>query len=375
MNLFPYLRSLGQSIWLDEVTPATVSSGALGAAIRERAVGGARLRPSMEGSLDEDFPDRLLERHPDASGYELYEAVLLQAARDAADAFLALYEESRGQQGFLSLGLAPGLAFNSGDLIEEAERVWEAVGRPNLMIEVPATADGNVAMETLLIRGIHVNATCLFSPAQYEASAATYVQALENSCRPEAVSSRATFEVGRLDVAADRALARLGTDRVSDLRGRIGVASGLVVLRLFERFAEASPAPEGGTPAHCLVYGQRGIRREGGHVQRILWDCARAGGVPSPRCLEALAAPATGTCLSSGMLKRLEEAAIEGGPPSVTASEEAVDTLAEVRELGVDLDALADELQAETNLERDRSLRRLASALDAKRNALFRSAA
>ena len=118
---------------------------------------------------------------------EIYEALVIEDIRAAADALAPVYEQTRGQDGFVSLEVSPHLVRDTEGTIAEARRLWRRVGRPNLMIKVPGTAEGLPAITTLLAEGINVNVTLLFSLERYRDVVDAYLRGLE-----------ATLEAGRV---------------------------------------------------------------------------------------------------------------------------------------------------------------------------------
>jgi transaldolase len=192
---------------------------------------------------------------------EIYEALLTADTRRACDILRPVFEESRGEDGFVSLEVSPRLADDTEGSIAEAKRFWAAVDRPNLFIKIPGTMAGVPAIEELLFDGININITLLFSVDRYEAVAGAYLNALERRIaanKPVAgISSVASFFLSRIDVLVDELLNSKGDAHARDLRGRIAVANAKLAYQSMKRTL-ASQRWE--TP-----------RSRGARPQRLLW--------------------------------------------------------------------------------------------------------
>ena len=255
------VAALGQSIWIDTIRRSFLASGEL-----ERLVGdgvrGVTSNPTIfdqaiAGSDDYDAELRALAERG-RSAEEIYEALAVEDIGRAADLLLSVYRESWGADGFASLEVSPALAHDTAGTVAAARRLFRVLGRPNVMIKVPATPAGVAAVRALIGEGISVNVTLIFSIAQYEAVAEAYLAGLEALAAGggdlERVASVASFFVSRVDTAVDAALAEAG-DRT--LRGRIAVDNARLA---YARFRE-------------LFRGERWERlaRGGARVQRPLW--------------------------------------------------------------------------------------------------------
>jgi transaldolase len=192
---------------------------------------------------------------------EIYEALVTADTRRACDILRPVDEESRGQDGFVSLEVAPRLADDTGGSIAEAKRLWAAVERPNLFIKIPGTAAGVPAIEELLLDGVNINITLLFSVDRYEAVAVAYLNALEPRIaadRPVAgISSVASFFLSRIDVLVDKLLESKADAHARDLRGKIAVANAKLAYQSMKRILAA---PRWET-----------LRSRGARAQRLLW--------------------------------------------------------------------------------------------------------
>ncbi|RPI55126.1 MAG: transaldolase, partial [Chloroflexi bacterium] len=208
------LAELGQSIWIDYVRRSFTRSGEL-QAIVEQGVRGVTSNPTIfEAAIarSDDYEPALQELLPRAaSARELYEALVLEDIREAADVLRPVYDASDGGDGFVSLEVSPRLAHDTEGTVTEAQRLFAALGRPNVMIKVPATAAGIPAIEALIAAGVNVNVTLIFSLDHYRAVAQAYIAGLERLAAEGAalaqVASVASFFLSRIDTAVDKILA------------------------------------------------------------------------------------------------------------------------------------------------------------------------
>ena len=173
MNPVKALQDHGQSIWLDYISRNLITSGQLKHLVDD-GVRGLTSNPSIfQGAITEsaDYDkviQAFLEADPHADVNTVYERLVIEDIQMAADILRPVYDSTEGSDGFVSLEVSPYLAHDSNGTIAEAHRLWQAVGRPNLMIKVPATPAGIPAIETLIAEGVNVNATLMFSLGHYE---------------------------------------------------------------------------------------------------------------------------------------------------------------------------------------------------------------
>src|SRR5712691_11073068 len=180
-NTLMQLAEHGQSCWLDDLTRRMIRNGEL-AELVEEGVHGVTANPATfaKAIIAGREYDADIERAA-ASGLDpaaIYERLATTDVRDACDILRPVYDETEGLDGFVSLEVSPYLAHDTQASIGEARRLWEAVDRPNLFIKIPGTLEGVPAIEQLLVDGININITLLFSVERYEAVARAYLMAL-----------------------------------------------------------------------------------------------------------------------------------------------------------------------------------------------------
>lgn len=184
MNPVRALRLFGQSVWLDYIRRSFITSGELQRLIAEEGVGGVTSNPAIfekaiTGSSDYAEVLSALRREPGLDAKARYERVAIEDIQSAADFLQPVYARTKRRDGYVSLEVSPHLAHDTRGTLDEATRLWEAVGRDNLMIKVPATPAGIPAIVQLLGRGINVNVTLLFAQETYESVAEAYLTGLE----------------------------------------------------------------------------------------------------------------------------------------------------------------------------------------------------
>ncbi len=216
-NPLMQLRSLGQSIWLDYIRRAMVTSGELTRLIEEDGLAGITsnlsiFEEAIIGTRDYDDEVRALIRSGD-NAQAIYAALSRADVRMAADAFRLLYEKSDGRDGYVSLEVSPHLAHDTAGTLKEAHRLWTAIERVNVFIEVPATIAGLPVIEQLIRDGINVNVTLLFGLPRYRQVAEAYITGLEarlaDGKQVNHVASVASFFLSRIDMLVDRLLDRV----------------------------------------------------------------------------------------------------------------------------------------------------------------------
>ncbi len=351
-----------QAAWLDYIERDLLTGGGLEKLVVEDGVRGVTSNPSIfkaaitgSDSYDADI-DAFLEAHPAASTEALYEALAIKDIQLAADILAPVYTASMGSDGFVSLEVSPHLAHDSEGTETEAHRLWKAVDRPNLMIKVPATAAGIPAIENLIAAGINVNATLMFSLADYEAVATAYLRGLERRDDPSGVASVASFFVSRVDSKVDAALEAIGSEEALGLRGRAAIANSRLAYR---RFLELF---------HHPAFAAMSAR--GAQVQRPLWASTST---KNPAYLdvlyvEELVGPDTVNTLPTATLEAYRD---HGRPRSTVAEsfdeDEAV--LTRLGELGIDFDAVTTKLQTDGVGSFSDAFDELMAALESKRAA------
>lgn len=325
------LADLGQAVWLDYIRRSFIASGELQALI-DQGVTGVTSNPTIfekaiAGSTDyDDALHRLVDAGKNAE--EIYEALVLEDIQKATDVLHPVYERTEGADGYVSLEASPKLAHDTEGTIAEAQYLFAALNRPNVMIKVPATPAGIPAIETLIGEGINVNVTLMFSLAQYEAVADAYIAGLEKLAESggdvTCIASVASFFVSRVDTAVDRALEEIGE---TELQGKIAVANAKVVYALFQDTFSGSRWER--------------LSSLGARVQRPLWASTSTKNLLYADTLyvDGLIGPHTVNTLPPATLQAFLDHG-RAAPTLDTSLQQARDQLEQLSDLGVDLDAI-----------------------------------
>ncbi len=260
------LARFGQSYWLDDLSRPMIESGELQRRVTEEGLTGVTANPAifraaLHASDAYDRQIRELAVHP-LKG--IYEALIVADVRDACDILRPVYDRTEGRDGFVSLEVSPYLAHDTQGSIAEAQRLWNAVARPNLFIKIPGTFEGIAAVEALLVDGINVNITLLFSVERYEEIANAYMSALERrklAGQPLAgVASVASFFLSRIDTRVDEQLREKlagGMAKAGRLLGKCAIANAKIAYRRFKELTSSGR--------------WRALEKAGARPQRLLW--------------------------------------------------------------------------------------------------------
>ncbi|MFL5593329.1 MAG: transaldolase [Gemmatimonadaceae bacterium] len=271
-NRLQELHDVGQSIWLDSIDRRMLHDGELDRRIRDDALTGMTSNPtifqkalSSSDAYDEQITDA---EDKGLTNWELFELLETTDVRDACKHFAGVYSLSRGNDGFVSIEVSPGVSGSADASVEEARRLWSAVDCPNLMVKVPGTPEGAIAVRRLIAEGINVNITLLFAIEAHERVIDAYIAGLEdrlNAGQPiDGLASVASFFVSRVDTEVDKRLDALMAkasppekDRLKMLKGRAAIANAKLAYRLF-RQKFSGPRWEA-------------LASEGARLQRPLW--------------------------------------------------------------------------------------------------------
>jgi len=328
------LHDLGQSLWLDNITRNLLRAGVLGHYIDELSVTGLTSNPTIFDHAiknSSDYDDAIRRKIAEGeSGERLFFELALEDLTEAADLFRPIYDRTGGVDGWVSLEVSPLLAHDTKSTVAEAKDLHRRAQRPNLFIKIPGTKEGLPAIEEAIFAGIPINVTLLFSAEQYVAAADAYMRGIER--RIEAglkadVCSVASIFISRWDAAIAGKVPQA-------LNNQLGIA---VSKRAYKAYRGLL-----GSPRWMRAY------NAGARPQRLLWAST---GTKDPKSsdvfyVQALAAPFTVNTIPEATLKALADHGVVSATMPIDGGD-SDEVLARFAAAGIDVQALADQLQDE----------------------------
>src|SRR6202142_1519761 len=250
-NPLKALIQFGQSVWLDYIRRDLIATGELKRLVKEDGLRGMTSNPAIfekaiAGSADYSQELDELGKRKDLDAKGIIESLAIRDIQDAADVLRPVYDQTNRRDGYVSLEVAPYLAHKTQETIDEARRLWKAVGRPNLMVKVPGTAEGIPAIQQLISEGININVTLLFAQEVYEQVAEAYIAGLEGYAKRggnlKKMASVASFFISRIDTLIDSLLdAKIKStsdasqqDFLKGLQGKVAIANGKLTYKAYQ---------------------------------------------------------------------------------------------------------------------------------------------
>ena len=328
------LHDLGQSLWLDNITRELLDEGTLRRYIEELSITGLTSNPTIfDGAIGggQAYDAGIREKaRTGQSGERLFIELALEDLRRAADLFRPVFDASDHLDGWVSMEVSPLLAGDTDGSIAAARQIHQQADRPNLFVKIPGTPEGIPAIEESIAAGVPINVTLLFSREQYLAAAEAYLRGIERRLAAgldPRVGSVASLFISRWDVAVKDTVPE-------ELRNRLGIAIGGRTYRAY-RDLLASPR-------------WRALADAGARPQRLLWAST---GTKDPDAsdtlyVEALAAPDTIDTIPEKTLHAFADHGVLEGPMAVDGGD-AEAMLTRFAQAGVDVHALAQQLQRE----------------------------
>lgn len=339
MNPLQQLHEQGQSFWLDDLTRDLIQSGELKRRTETYDLRGITSNPSIfakaisKSQAYQEAIDRLARQGRPAGA--ITQALTVEDIRAACDVLRPVYDASDGVDGFVSLEVSPHLAHDADATLDEARRLFDAVGRPNVFIKIPGTPACVPAVERALAAGINVNITLLFSIPSYLAVARAYQAALEARLAANQDITRlrsvASFFLSRIDVMVDEELDRIGGTKAAALKGRVAIANAKLA---YQAFLELIRQPR-----------WRTLASRGARVQRLLWasTSTKTPGESDVKYVEPLIGPDT----INTMPWETAEAFADHGRVARTvdqAIDEAKQVMTDLQQVGVDFESVTERL-------------------------------
>jgi len=254
------LSAHGQSVWIDSLSRASIRGGHLQGLIDDCVVVGATSNPTIfqKAMAAGDAYDEQLRELSERDPSDAFWALAVRDIKDACDLFRPVFDASGGHDGYVSLEVDPGLAYDTLQTFREAIDLHETVDKPNLFVKIPATKPGLAAIEDVIAHGRSINVTLIFSLRRYDEVAESYIRGIERLIAaggdPRTVSSVASFFVSRIDTEADRRLEEIGGH--DELKGKLAIANAKLAYEHYQT-AFAGPrweylAGKGATPQRVL---------------------------------------------------------------------------------------------------------------------------
>src|SRR5476651_171314 len=359
-NNVKQIHSFGQSIWLDFIDRQIMTSGKLKSLIDDDGVRGVTSNPAIfekaiTSSSDYDADIKALA-DSGKTNEELFFSLAIKDIQKATDLFKGVYDESKGEDGYVSLEVSPFLALKTDETTKQALELWKAVGRDNVMIKIPGTQPGLAAIRKTISEGLNINVTLLFGLPRYEAVAEAYISGLEDRVAAgksvEGISSVASFFLSRIDVLVDPMLDEKG---LGDLKGEVAIASAKKAYEIYKRVF-SGPRWEK-------------LAAEGAQPQRLLWasTSSKNPAFKDTKYVEALIGPETVDTVPLETVDAFRDHGIaantlEGG------LEEATATLAKLKIAGIDIDKITQQLEDEGVDKFNKPFEKLLQAIEDQKN-------
>ncbi|HVE71123.1 MAG TPA: bifunctional transaldolase/phosoglucose isomerase [Thermoanaerobaculia bacterium] len=363
-NPLGQLPKAGQSVWFDQMERRLVTSGKLQQMIDEDDLRGLTSNPTIfekaiGGSEDYDGQLRTLASQG-KSRDEIYDELVVEDIGNAADVFLPVYQKTNGEDGYVSLEVSPLLASDTANTVSEAKRLFAKVGRPNVMIKIPATPEGIPAIRSTIAKGINVNVTLIFSNEVYAQVIEAYLRGLEeraaNGLPIGDISSVASFFVSRIDAQADKQLEAKGE---TELMGKVAIANAKMAYQLFKQVFTSERFMK--------------LRDKGARVQRPLWASTGTKNPKYPDTLyvDSLIGPDTVNTIPPATYDAFRD---HGGVELTLEKDvdEARRVLEQFETKGFSLPAITEKLTAEGVKSFNDSFAQLMDTIEARRDSVVR---
>jgi transaldolase len=357
------LTERGQSVWFDTLSRDLVQSGGLKRMMDEDAVTGVTSNPTIfqkalaEGDAYDEQLKGLIESGDDPT--QTFFALALDDIRDACDVLRPAYDASGGVDGFVSMEVEPGIAYDTRKSFEQAQWIASEVARPNLYVKIPATEAGLPAIEDCIAHGTPINITLIFSLRRYEAVVEAYLRGLERLVAgggdPSSVVSVASFFVSRVDTEADKRLQALGRQ---DLEGKLAVANAKLA---YQHYLQAFSGPR-----------WEFLAGKGAHPQRCLWasTSTKNPAYNDVMYVEDLIGPDTVNTMPLETIEAFQDHGRVARDTVLEGVDEARQLFDDLAAAGVDYDDLTATLEAEGVQKFSDSLDQILDSIRAKRGAL-----
>jgi transaldolase len=359
-NKVKQIHSFGQSIWLDFIDREIMASGKLKSLIDDDGVRGVTSNPAIfekaiTSSSDYDNDIRTLSES-DKTNEEIFFGLAVTDIKHATDLFKGVYDESEGVDGYVSLEVSPFLALKTEETAAQAEQLWKAVDRKNVMIKIPGTKPGLAAIRQSIAKGININVTLLFGLPRYEEVTEAYISGLEDHLaaghKIAHISSVASFFLSRIDVLVDPMLDEKG---LGDLKGEVAIASAKKAYEIYKK----------------VFSGERWekLAAAGAKPQRLLWasTSSKNPAFKDTKYVEALIGADTVDTVPLETIEAFRDHGIAANTLE-EGLDKATEALDRLKKAGIDIDAITQQLEDEGIDKFNKPFEKLLNAIEGQKS-------
>jgi transaldolase len=355
------LTERGQSVWFDTLSRDLIHTGELARMMEDDAVTGVTSNPTIfqkalsEGDAYDDDLRKLLEETHDPR--TIFFDLALQDIRDACDVLRPVFDATGGVDGYVSMEVEPGIAYDTGASYDQARWIAKQVDRPNLYVKIPATEPGLPAIEDCIAAGTPINITLIFSLDRYAAVAEAYLRGLERLVAgggdPSKVNSVASFFVSRVDTEADKRL-----EAHPELQGKLAVANAKLA---YQHYLETFSGPRWDF-----------LAGKGARKQRCLWASTSTKNpkYPDTMYVDDLVGPDTVNTMPLETIKAFQDHGVVKGDTVLVGVDEARRLFKDIAAAGVDYDDVVAVLEMEGVQKFSDSFEQIMDSIKAKRGEL-----
>lgn len=360
MNKVKQIHQFGQSIWLDFIDREIMASGRLQALIDEEGIRGVTSNPAIfekaiSSSTDYDEDIHKLSASS-KTNEDLFFNLAISDIQKATDIFKGIYEESKGTDGYVSLEVSPFLALDEAATTKQAMELWKAVDRKNVMIKIPGTKPGLIAIRKSIAAGLNINVTLLFGLPRYEEVAEAYLSGLEDRlAKGEAInniSSVASFFLSRIDVLVDPLL---DEKELGHLKGEVAIASAKKAYEIYKK----------------VFSGKRWekLAAKGAKVQRLLWasTSSKNPAFKDTKYVEALIGPDTVNTVPLETIIAFREHGIASNSLE-NDLDKASTILSSLKKAGIQMDEITQQLEDEGIEKFNTPFKKLLQTIEEQKN-------
>jgi len=358
-NSLQDVHDLGQSIWLDYFDREIMNSGKLKTLIEDYGISGITSNPSIfekaitgSSDYDEDIAMVSLQKN---NNDDIFYSLAIKDIKRAADYFIPVFLKTNGADGFVSIEVSPHLAYDTEGTIKQARQLWNAIGCRNVMIKIPATAEGLPAIRRCISEGININITLLFGLPRYEEVVSAYLSGLEDRLKAnepiDQVVSVASFFLSLIDVIIDPVLQEKGLIK---LKGEVAIASAKKAYAIYK----------------SVFTGDRfkDLENNGAKRQHLLWasTSSKDPSFSDVKYMEALVGKET---INTVTIETLEAFRDHGWADEILEEgfDRAYDVMAQLKKNGIDIDVISQRLEDEGIKKFDKAYDTLMNSIEKKK--------